>query len=1060
MRIQRLSIDGYGRFSGLPLELAPGLQLIIGPNEQGKSTLRGFITDMLYGQKRSLSQRAYDECNELRLPWAQVQSYGGTLEYVLDSGQVIEIIRNFDRKRESVQVYDRTNAREITAAFELLKNREVDFASVHVGLTKDVFCGVASIGHFSLEDLGDGDALNQIREKLLTLADSSEESNSAEAALKLLRQRIIDIGAPTARTKPLPAAKSRLVELRAEYETAVSLQGELEGVARKRHGLTREIAQLRAQRLQREEELRQHEAHQASSRLREAEQLAAKINQVTQQCFGLGAVRDFPYQNAPELNRMETQINTARVQLQRTRKEQEQVLLQVKQERERLGAESADSPQDVPEEVETRLTALMSTEQHLRERLAETEQLVENAKHRLKEAQTAVANLPDFSRVSSDPVEWISQLSNSFSVALRAREDEVRLRARLRAEVEQKRAASRDGEELFRGCQDFSEQAREYELEKRVHQDHIQQRQATLGSLELAQEESAQEIPELYWLTGLCGVLIVAVAAAFIFTKNPAVMYGGAVGLLAILYFLYKIGNLKVRLRKIQQQAEETKGELERLDKVATGEPGLMEQMLEKAGAQTIRELEAIYDHYRMAMAELNAREEALAIQEEKAAEAEERVQVMLERLRSTFREVGESLKDEYEAQEATSRSIARYQEYREAKRRVTDSRSVLERHEAEQRRLGASLEKAREDLKAVETKIRQFMRHNRFDEEEQIPTLVAALRAYRDRMGGKREQRARVELLKEKVQALDRQVKAEEFELEKHEQQLSHLLAKAGMSSTKEWNETAEKARQYQELWSRRTSLEEQLAVLLQGQEMKQLREAVKTQGTLPTRPAAGVEEIREQIEQLGAQVDQLMKEEHHLHILMTQRSGGARSLNEIEEEKAALEQQAAELEREFEATTYAMTLIEEMARDKHARIAPRLAEKASGYFATITDGAYTELLISRDLTISVRIPQTNRMNEAPEKSLSKGTVDQLYLALRLALVQSMSDSAETIPMLLDDPFANYDDARLERTLHLLRDLGRTHQILLFTCREDVARAAELVEAPIIRLDAVSAAG
>ena len=158
-------------------------------------------------------------------------------------------------------------------------------------------------------------------------------------------------------------------------------------------------------------------------------------------------------------------------------------------------------------------------------------------------------------------------------------------------------------------------------------------------------------------------------------------------------------------------------------------------------------------------------------------------------------------------------------------------------------------------------------------------------------------------------------------------------------------------------------------------------------------------------------------------------------------------------ELELEHEATSYAMALIEDIARDKHARIAPKLASRASQYLAQITAGRHSDVLISRDLTISVRIPQTNRMNEAPEKTLSKGTVDQLYLALRLALVQSVSEVGEPVPMLLDDPFANYDDGRLARTMNLISDIAKVNQVLLFTCREDVARAAESVNAPIIRL-------
>ncbi|MBI3118694.1 MAG: hypothetical protein HYZ00_08420, partial [Candidatus Hydrogenedentes bacterium] len=981
------------------------------------------------------------------------------LQYVLDKGQEIEVIRNFDRRREAIQVYDRTHAREITAEFELLRNREVDFASSHLGLTKDVFCGVATIGHFSLDDLGDHDALNQIREKLLTLADSAEESNSAEATLKLLKNRVTEIGASNARTKPLAMAHARLSALQQELGTAQALQRELEEVSEKRVALAQEIAQVRELRLRREEDSRVLEAHMLAGRLREAEALSARINQATQQCFALGAVRDFPHQREAELNRMETQINTARVQLERTRKEHVQLLQQLKEERRRLGSEAAEIVHEVPEEAETRLTTLSTSVEHLRERLGETENLVELSRNRLKEAQVAVTALPDFSRIASDPVEWITQLASSFSIALRSRDDEVKLRTRLRGEVDQRRAATRTGEELFRECQDFAEQSREYELEKRVQQDHIVQGQSRLQTLQLAEEEIAGDVPEMYWLLALCVAFLGVLGGVFVRTQNVGFLYAGALGGLASLYFMYKISNARLRLKRTQQEIEGTRADVERLEKNAAGEPGLIDRMMQQGGCQTVRELEATYDQYRLAMAELNAREEALAAQEEKAEEAEERVQKMLERIRGTFKDVGENLADEYGVQEATGRVVARYQEYREVKRRVSDSRSVLERHEAEHKRLLALLHNAEEELGKAEAQVRQFMHDHGFTEDSQFPTVTAALRAYRERVSGRREQRARVDLLQEKSQALERRIKAEEFDLEKHEQQLAHLLAKAGVSTLIQWHETAAKAREYQEIWARRGSLEEQLAMVLQGQDLKQLRENVKHLGALPPPPSQNREQLKSEIEQLGGRVDALMKEEHALHILITQRTGGVRSLNEIEEDLAAVGRQMQDLDLEYEATTYAMALIEEMARDKHARIAPRLADKASQYFKTITGGAYNELLISRDMTISVRIPQTNRMEEAPEKSLSKGTVDQLYLSLRLALVRAMSDSTESIPMLLDDPFANYDDVRLERTLRLLAEIGTEHQILLFTCREDVARAAESLNTPIVRLNGVAAA-
>ena len=121
-------------------------------------------------------------------------------------------------------------------------------------------------------------------------------------------------------------------------------------------------------------------------------------------------------------------------------------------------------------------------------------------------------------------------------------------------------------------------------------------------------------------------------------------------------------------------------------------------------------------------------------------------------------------------------------------------------------------------------------------------------------------------------------------------------------------------------------------------------------------------------------------------------------------------------------------------------------MTEIAGEYLGTITGGAYNEIMLNRELGVSVRVPETARFANEPRQMLSKGTVDQIYLALRLALVRVFSNSGESIPMLLDDPFANYDDDRLRNALELLREVSKTNQIILFTCRDDVAKAGSKI--------------
>ena len=64
----------------------------------------------------------------------------------------------------------------------------------------------------------------------------------------------------------------------------------------------------------------------------------------------------------------------------------------------------------------------------------------------------------------------------------------------------------------------------------------------------------------------------------------------------------------------------------------------------------------------------------------------------------------------------------------------------------------------------------------------------------------------------------------------------------------------------------------------------------------------------------------------------------------------------------------------------------------------------------------------------------VSYGTMNQIYLALRLASAQLLSGDAD-LPILLDEPFAMYDEERLESALRYLVSSGR--QVILFSCQK-----------------------
>ncbi|HIJ74734.1 MAG TPA: AAA family ATPase, partial [Candidatus Hydrogenedentes bacterium] len=684
MRLATLWLDGYGIFSGYELRLDGGLQVVVGPNEHGKTTLRNFIADMLYGQKRSTAQRLYDESNELRRPWINPKPYAGRLLYRLDDGSEFEVHRVFDRDDESVQVFDRTRACDVTSSFARLRNREPNFAETHLGLSKDVFLSTATISYLTLEELGDTGALAQIRERLLALADSGDEEGSAETALKRISTRIASIGQAGARTRPLPLARARLAALEGEYAAACALREELAQVKARRRAVIEEEARLRAKRQALDAELATLERIERSRRLDEAEHIKARLDEVTQRCFELGAARDFPLERASEFQWAENVARTTRLQRERTEAERVKLQTQLEDEKRKLGPEAARPMAEIPERLELRLSELESEIRRSQERIAECAAAQDAVQNDLRVVQETLASLPDFGSVSGDPVEWLTQLTSSFGLARRACDEEhARLRA-IERDIEQRNTDLAAPERVFGPCPGFVEQAREYDVNTRLFEEHLERLASRVEFLRAEAEEFAGERPRFLLMASMLGIGMAFFLILAYLQGKWGILVPAAISAIGLLYFLVNYLYAGARAKHACRQLEDAQKEIGEKRADDDLNRAAMETMMREAGCLTMRELEAMHDRYREAVADRSALEHARAEQAARLAEAEERVSQLLARLRETFRSLGEELEREDDVQHAAGRVMSRYQEYRDAKRRLRACHTALDERTAE----------------------------------------------------------------------------------------------------------------------------------------------------------------------------------------------------------------------------------------------------------------------------------------------------------------------------------------------------------------------------------------
>ena len=124
-------------------------------------------------------------------------------------------------------------------------------------------------------------------------------------------------------------------------------------------------------------------------------------------------------------------------------------------------------------------------------------------------------------------------------------------------------------------------------------------------------------------------------------------------------------------------------------------------------------------------------------------------------------------------------------------------------------------------------------------------------------------------------------------------------------------------------------------------------------------------------------------------------------------------------------------------------------LNKTASDLIAGITGGIYSSMSVDENLNIFMN----TRAKLVPIEQVSSGTMDQIYLALRMAVARLMQGEQEPLPLIFDDSFVQYDDERL-RTV--LKWLSRSYdgQSIVFTCHKRELQILEEEGIPYHRID------
>jgi DNA repair exonuclease SbcCD ATPase subunit len=208
---------------------------------------------------------------------------------------------------------------------------------------------------------------------------------------------------------------------------------------------------------------------------------------------------------------------------------------------------------------------------------------------------------------------------------------------------------------------------------------------------------------------------------------------------------------------------------------------------------------------------------------------------------------------------------------------------------------------------------------------------------------------------------------------------------------------------------------------------------------------------ELKNKKKEISENLEQITKMVNDNQVMRAGLEGELKNIPSYEE-LVSVEEKIAELQRRkekadilFESLVVLEENIKEASENTRNFINTKINESSSRHFRTLTCEKYdkVEILLGDGISIQVRESGQDLYREITPggRSLSTGALQQLYFAVRLALVDILTGDRR-LPLILDDPFVDFDSYRLKEAIDILRSLTTEgYQCLLFTCHEMMAK-------------------
>lgn len=1028
MKLKDISIDGFGKWSGLKLDrFEDGLNVVYGRNESGKTTILEFLRGVMYGFP--------DKRRKQYFPPLHGGGAGGQI--VLQDGLGKLTVRRHDNGDAAGRLDVQDDRGERRSGEALLRR----LGEVNEEIFNQVFAvGLDEIQE--LRSLSDED----VAHRLYDLASGLEGTSLTTIMRRLRQQRdgLLGVADGEKQTLPLDQTIPRLIakreELRRKLHEPAAINQRYAGVSAQRR-----TVEEKAGKLEQDIARVQHDLRMADMAFSLRDKWVRRID-LGDQIRALGPERVIPADACEKVEKCKARADARRQQVQTLKKKQVQCRAQIQKigVNERLVEHAAQirgllDLKDWIATLEKRIEALQEDQARLEVEITNEakqigvearggkveDKLTDRMLARLKAIDRKIKSLES---QHEDLTAQARQRENALQATLQ--EHSVLLEGRTKADVA-------DAIEETHTRIGLLEQR--VQVEERIERLETNSRELDETSMENL-EQDLLPVRGLYGLGILFAAGVMLILGGMFFQPGWTGGLGWVMALLGLAGVATVVGvkwtrdhDRRLEMDSCREQLDSTRFQLEEAKREALD----LDRRLPQGGGPVTVRLRTAQDRL-AALERLLPLEEQQQVARRETKSIHQRAEEARQQLEATREEWAAALKEAALPDDFTPSKVKAVKDRLD---HTGDLRSQQRKHRKE-------LEEALSSYEEFRQRLRPFV--------EELGLKIPAGKAT-DQLGQlanelrqTEEVERRLAELKGSLNSLRRREADATRDGKLWLRRRRSVLQAAGAQGDDELRRFVANNERRAVLIRQREDLEREINASFPDEPTKQA-----VTGLLEKTAAEPLQTLRGGLQRkLKDCEDQLLKQyekraelDHELKSLVKNRDAAAARF-----ELSVVEAKIETAVHRWRVISTGNILLDRVRAKYEAEKQPAALKRASKWLTRMTDGRYTRIWTPLgDDTLKVDSPGGKT---APVEVLSRGTREQIFLALRLALVETYAEDGKRLPLVLDDVLVNFDTDRARSAAAVLKEFAADgHQLLVFTCHEHVAEMFVKLQAPVRKL-------